>query len=158
MLPHCDSVLLSCIDWRLHPYLGAYVRNAYGTADLIAIPGAVKRLFGENSDQQLFADIQLSVDLHQSKTIVLTMHRDCGAYGGSSAFANDHEQEFAHHTKVLADAAQVIHKVFAQFMIVTLFLELDVRNGRWVCSPTELGRSGLLLDAAFSPHASAEVS
>lgn len=155
---HCDSVLVSCIDWRLHPYVDMFVHNIYGSADLISVPGAVKGILDETPDEQIFADIELSLKLHNPKTIVLTAHRDCGAYGGSAAFDNDCEREFFHHAEVLAKAAEVIHEKFSELTIVTLFLELDERGGRWVCTPIEVGSSGIQLDGTFTPRESADVA
>ena len=154
----CDAVVISCIDWRLHPYVGMFTHNTYGTIDFISLAGAVKGLVDEQQNEDLISNIELSLKLHSPSTIVLTSHRDCGAHGGSAKFENDREQEFSHHARVLGQAEAVIREKFPKLSVVKLFLELDGRNGRWVCIPADLSESGFGFDTAAPSRESAEVA
>ena len=132
MSHNCKAIAFTCIDWRLHPQLEELLKEHCGVFDLCATAGAVKGLHNSSSQDFFLNQIEISVKLHSPETIILTVHRDCGAYGGSGAFANK-DEEFAHHSKVLEETADFLKAKFPEFKIEKFFIELEERDGKWQC-------------------------
>ena len=64
--------------------------------DRIRVAGGAKCLTGQDreADRQFVLDqIRKSIRLHQTETVFLMLHSDCGAYGGLAAFDNDAAKE-----------------------------------------------------------------
>lgn len=75
--------------------------------DLVAAPGAAKKILEETSREDMLGAFSIAANLHGVKTIVLVHHEDCGAYGGSKKFPDrDSEQNF--HEGALREAAKLV--------------------------------------------------
>lgn len=129
----CPAIIFGCIDWRLHPGLEDIFSKKYHRFDLCATAGSLKGFSEPSIKNFLFKQITISQNLHQSKTIVLTMHRDCGAYGGSQSFAGP-EAEFKHHQKELQKIGRLLSQKFPGLKIETFFVELKTKGNVWACS------------------------
>jgi carbonic anhydrase len=94
---HCDTALVSCIDWRLDRggTLRAEMKRVFGSEayDLIALPGGAKNLVLPKFWNPLalcralwvrrlaLSYLSLAMRLHGVRRIILAVHTDCGAYG-----------------------------------------------------------------------------
>ncbi|MEK9165605.1 MAG: carbonic anhydrase [Patescibacteria group bacterium] len=126
--PHyCNAIVFVCIDWRLHPKIEADFKKKYGRFDLCATAGSIKGFFDPEIKKFLLKQIEISHKLHHTKTVVLTFHRDCGAYGGSSSFA-DRDDEKRRAKIELNKAEKIISKKFPQLKIIKQFIELEGKN------------------------------
>jgi carbonic anhydrase len=78
---------------------------------------------GEGADRSV-ADSQIakSIKLHDTEKVVLMVHMDCGGYGGSKAFDNDHQKEWDHHVAELDKAAANIQSNFPQIKEIECWL------------------------------------
>ncbi len=84
----------------------SWVSSAKGfkNFDLVKIAGGAKALAGDASPERDFvlSQIKTSVRLHGTKRIVLMLHRDCGAYGGSKSFENADGEVTSHAERLVA--------------------------------------------------------
>jgi carbonic anhydrase len=118
---HCEAILVSCVDFRVWEAFVTFVKERMDVHDfdLSSQPGGVKNLI-EHGEALLedkkcvieggLGGVFVSCRLHGMKTVVLTAHEDCGAYGGAKAFAS-RELERAHHLAQLRRARFVIEEV-----------------------------------------------
>jgi carbonic anhydrase len=86
-----DACVVWCYDDRFYKLLKAFGKQeGFTHIDLVKIAGGAKALAGEASPDRDFVlnQIKTSVRLHGTKRVVLMLHRDCGAYGGSKSFAD----------------------------------------------------------------------
>jgi carbonic anhydrase len=84
-----DACVVWCFDDRFYKLLKAFGKQeGFAHIDLVKIAGGAKALAGEASPDRDFVvnQIKTSVRLHGTKRIILMLHRDCGAYGGSKSF------------------------------------------------------------------------
>lgn len=132
MSHNCPAIVFTCIDWRLHPCVEELLKERYGAFDLCVTAGAAKGFSDPVARDFLLSQIEISQKLHNSDTVVLAMHRDCGAYGGSGAFA-DKEAEFAHHSKILEETAGLTKSRFPELKLEKFFIDLEEKDGEWRC-------------------------
>lgn len=120
----CQALVFVCIDWRLHPKIEADFKKKYGRFDVCATAGAIKGFSDPIVKNFFLKQIEISRKLHHIKTVVLTIHRDCGAYGGSGAFANADDEK--RRAKIELDKAEeIIIKKFPNLKIIKQFIEFD---------------------------------
>jgi carbonic anhydrase len=102
----CTNALVRCIDFRLEPAIQKYLNdnNLAGDTDIIAFAGAVKDI---NDGLAVAGQLELSHQLHATKTIILMNHTDCGGYGGRAAFEG-REAEWEHHVAELNKAKEAM--------------------------------------------------
>ncbi len=72
--------------------------------------------------------------LHETKTVFLMLHSDCGAYGGLAAFADDKEKEALNHLAELRRAAAFVNSQVPELKVRCCFVDFE---GVW-----ELGSEG----------------
>jgi carbonic anhydrase len=96
------------MDFRLQKAIDIWMadKNLPGDCDMISVAGAGKDL-AANPEGFVATQVNLSCQLHETKTILLMHHTDCGAYGGHAAFPS-REDERAHHLAEMAKAEEVI--------------------------------------------------
>ena len=111
----CEAVVLHCIDFRFRNMLNDYLHKRFPEGyDLVSVAGSVKRLALDPLENNFVLDqIRASHKLHEPKTMVLIQHEDCGAYGGSKAFA-DFQEELDTQKSELEKAEQILKKEFPQ--------------------------------------------
>lgn len=109
----------------LHEYMMGQGIKSY---DLVAVPGSGKAILDEKSRASIVNAVKISLELHESKTIYIIHHRDCGAYGGRKAFQSS-ELELEHHKSELKNARQLLQKEIGSFIpIKTVFFDTEVDN------------------------------
>ncbi|MGC9046677.1 MAG: carbonic anhydrase [Minisyncoccia bacterium] len=127
----CSAVLFTCLDWRLHPQIENYFKQKYRTFDLCVVAGSLKGLLDKTTQDYFLKQIEISQKLHNSKTIILTMHKDCGAYGGSLNF-KDPKEEFSHHKNILAKTEKIVFQKFPKTKVLKYFINLEFKKDKWV--------------------------
>jgi hypothetical protein len=121
------SVLVMCIDYRFWPHALPVFQKKYGVFDLIEMAGGAKSLVSplEIEDKiTLFENIEISINLHNSKQLILTNHIDCGAYGGSKNF-NSHKEEIIFHENELRQVKIIAQNKFPKLKILTFMITKD---------------------------------
>lgn len=96
--------------------------------DPIRVAGGAKCLAGSDSDadrQFVLEQIQKSVALHATDTVVLMLHSDCGAYGGLSAFDNDAAREAENHRQDLHRAMEFLQQKVPGLKIHGYFVDFE---------------------------------
>jgi len=103
-----DWVLLSCMDYRLTSELAAYM-DSRGLKDgydhLILAGASLGALTNQRPDwgRTFWQHLDVALDLHKVKKVMVMDHRDCGAYRvflGEEA-VDTPEKELAAHTHYL---------------------------------------------------------
>lgn len=108
----CDGLVRCCIDFRFWHLIVRYVEEnfSFDGWDLSSEAGGVKSILDQAEREAGVKGILISCRLHSMKTIILVAHEDCGAYGGSKAFASaDAEREF--HIGQLHYAHDIIEEI-----------------------------------------------
>jgi hypothetical protein len=112
----CDAAIVSCFDNRFQLAFTKYFKRVgILNSDPIKVAGGAKSLASPEcaGDREfLLEQIHISIRLHQTKLVVLTLHSDCGAYGGlSGAFDNDVELEARCQAEELRRAATCLRAI-----------------------------------------------
>ncbi len=120
-----DACVIWCFDDRFSGLLGAFTEG-FSNFDLVKVAGGAKALAeGPSSDRDfVLGQIRASVRLHGTKKIVLMLHRDCGAYGGSKQFM-DADAEAAFYRDQLAAAEEFLKGEMADVPTEAYFADLD---------------------------------
>ncbi len=136
-LYRADATVLWCFDDRFSTVCRKFLRRiGVQRADVISIAGGAKALAspGDESEREfVLSQIALSIRLHGSTRIILTLHSDCGAYGGVAAFGNKAQAEATHHWGEIARAAEVARQKFPGVAVESYFLDFE---GVWVHEQT----------------------
>jgi carbonic anhydrase len=93
----CSHALVRCIDFRLGPAIRDYLNenDLYGNTDIISLAGAAKDI-AQTDDSFAEGQVSLSNKLHETNTVILMNHTDCGGYGGSAAFSSKEDERTKH--------------------------------------------------------------
>jgi carbonic anhydrase len=120
-----DACVVWCFDDRFSGLLNVFVKD-FKNYDLVKVAGGAKALAGEASPERDFVldQIKKSIALHGTKKVILMLHRDCGAYGGSKSFA-DMETEKSNQTNQLAAAKKFLTSEIPNIPIDIYFAEFD---------------------------------
>jgi hypothetical protein len=131
----CDAAVVWCFDNRFELLLRKLVKRL-GLAyfDPIRIAGGTKYLASADSpdspdaerDRQFVLEqIRISMRLHETKTVILMLHSDCGAYGGLAAFGGDAEKEAQNHCTDLQRAAFYLLSQIPELTVKTYFVDFE---------------------------------
>jgi len=131
------KLLFACLDWRLHPAIENYFVRENVACDMCITAGSIKDLINPETRNFFIKQIETSKNLHHCQEAILTMHMDCGAYGGSAAFSG-REEEIACYTEELRRAKEIIAGCFPGLAVKTWLVGLDEKNGEWEISPEEI--------------------
>src|SRR5215467_661399 len=97
----CEAAIVWCFDNRFETVLRKLIKRLQiEYFDPIRIAGGTKCLASPDRESDrdfLIEQIRLSMRLHDTKSVILMLHSDCGAYGGLAAFENDSDTEAQHH-------------------------------------------------------------
>jgi carbonic anhydrase len=127
--PRAHYTAMTCIVWclddRFSGLLGAFSKDL-ANFDLVKIAGGAKALAGGASPERDFVlnQIKTSIRLHSTKRIVLMLHRDCGAYGGSKNFA-DEDAEKDYYMSQCATAKEFLAEEISDLPIDAYFADFD---------------------------------
>jgi hypothetical protein len=108
-----------CFDARFADLYNEFLTQrgfAHSNIDAVKGAGGAQALAGEDSPDRAVAQSQLakSIKLHHTDRVILMVHMDCGGYGGSKAFNDDHQAEWNHHAVELKKAAGFVHAEFPE--------------------------------------------
>lgn len=114
-----EACVVWCFDARFAGAYGQFLAKRGFPEDKIdAVKGAggAQALAAESgSDHETFrSQIEKSIKLHNTERVILTLHMDCGGYGGSKAFDNDHDKEWEHHVAELLKAEAFVREEFPE--------------------------------------------
>jgi len=102
----CPLAVIKCVDFRFREPDQEFVVKGLGYRhfDLYSWPGSAKEVLKNNGFKTSLADkiISVSRNLHNIKKFLLLWHWDCGAYGGSSAFASAEAEEEQYRKDLMA--------------------------------------------------------
>ncbi len=78
----CKNMIVQCMDFRIQPAIGKWLteKGYAGDTDCVSFAGSCEE------KELVMRMVDLSCRIHGTEHIILTMHEDCGAYGGSAAF------------------------------------------------------------------------
>lgn len=125
----CSSALIRCMDFRLTSAINKWLeeKGIMDDCDIISVAGISKSIAeDENSTDAKFIlnQIELSVKLHDTKTLYLIHHTDCGAYGGHSAF-EDLETEKQKYNSDMAKAKELINTKFSDLEVKLVLVSIE---------------------------------
>jgi len=130
---HCDASVVGCFDNRFEVVSKKLLKRiGVVQPDPIKIAGGAKSLASpEEEFHRTFVldQIRKSIRLHGTERVILTLHSDCGAYGGlSGRFHGDAQTEAAYYRGEFERA-----KVFLRGTIPGLTVECFLLNfeGAW---------------------------
>src|SRR3989339_1609874 len=126
----CSSALIRCMDFRLTDAINKWLeeKGIMNDCDMISVAGIAKVIADDPDSPEakfILKQFELSKKLHNTKTLYLMHHTDCGAYGGHKAFANLEEEK----AKYLADmekAREVIKSVVPDLEVK--FVLADIKD------------------------------
>lgn len=129
-----EALLLNCIDYRLTGATTRYMahRKMAGKYDQFILAGAS---LGANTDKYpawattFWDHVQVAIDLHHIRRIVVMDHRDCGAYKvilGKDLAADPHEEFIVHARYMRALRAEIVKK-HPELGVELLLMGLDGR-------------------------------
>lgn len=124
------SLLFNCLDWRLHPQVENFFQKISGSYDLCITAGSIKGLIDQTSRNYFLNQIKISNELHDCQEVVLAMHMDCGAYGGSKAFESE-DAEFNHHKEQLRLAESIVKATFPALPVSLCLIVLKKVENEW---------------------------
>jgi carbonic anhydrase len=124
-----DAVVLSCFDHRFDLVLRKYLKKiGILTPDTIKIAGGAKSLVSPESDADrefVFEQVRKSIRLHGTERAILTVHSDCGTYGGLALFKGDVSAEAAHHCDQARRAARILSGSFTGIDVQAYFMNFE---------------------------------
>jgi hypothetical protein len=131
------KLLFACLDWRLHPAIENYFLNFADGCDLCVTAGSVKGLIDSATQSYFLEQINISKKLHNCQAVVLTMHMDCGAYGGSRAFPAEAD-ETANCQDQLSQAKTFVEQNFPEMPVETYIIGLRRNETGWDIQPQKV--------------------
>jgi carbonic anhydrase len=125
-----DSVVLSCMDFRLMDDVGVYLdgRGLKNNYDHLILAGASLGAVTSNYPhwgQAFFEHLGLAIKLHNVHRAILIDHRDCGAYRLIFGKDTKGEEEKKLHATQLHHLAKLIHEKHQKLTIETYLMDLD---------------------------------
>ena len=131
-------LLFNCLDWRLHPQVENYFLERHDGCDLCVTAGSLKGLIEEETRAYFLGQIEISKQLHNCQGVILTMHMDCGAYGGSKNFECK-AAETTHYENILGEAKKIVLAAFPDLAVEKYIIELESSDGGWLSKPVIVG-------------------
>ena len=117
-----------CFDLRFNLAFHKFLKRIGApNYDLIKVAGGAKCLASPDhrSEREFVLDqIRKSMQLHRTTRVVLMVHSDCGAYGGSAAF-EDAGAEASHHERELRQAAVLLRDAIPDLTVEGYFVDFE---------------------------------
>lgn len=116
-----------CFDARFSEAFDGFLEKrgfSKSDIDLVKRAGGAQALAAESGfgKDDATDEIKKSIMLHRPERLILMVHMDCGAYGGSKAFESDHAKEWEHHTAELARADKFARREFPEIKEVECWI------------------------------------
>jgi carbonic anhydrase len=126
----CDAAILWCFDNRFELGFRKFLKRiGVVHSDPIKVAGGAKCLASPESESErtfVLEQIRKSMRLHGTKTVILMVHSDCGAYGGlDGAFHGDAQAEAAHHERELCVAAAKLVEAIPELEVRGYFVDFE---------------------------------
>ena len=122
-----DAFVVRCFDNRFWKVIKHFIKDRNmkhidtespaGGAKVFSSPEAAGDL------DYMFRELDKSVKLHHTKTVMLFSHHDCGAYGGFLRFDNNSDKELDFHRFEHHRGAQSIRERFPNLKVETYFVD-----------------------------------
>jgi hypothetical protein len=114
-----EACIVWCYDARFADLYNYFLlERGFSESKVDAVKGAggAQALAGEAGADRVVAESQIakSIKLHHAERVILMMHEDCGAYGGTKAFGDDVQVELGHHLGELRKAADFVRATFPE--------------------------------------------
>ncbi|MDP2599039.1 MAG: hypothetical protein Q8P49_04365 [Candidatus Liptonbacteria bacterium] len=123
-----DAFVSWCFDDRFSAALEALKeKRGFKYSDVVEWAGGAKDLASSITAEReaQLGQIKKSIVLHKTKRVVLMVHVDCGAFGGSKAFGNDREEERGHLVSQLNAAEQTVKEAFPGIDVEKVMVDFD---------------------------------
>jgi len=127
-----DALLLNCIDYRLTAATTRYMaaNRMAGKYDQFILAGAS---LGAKTDKfpswgtAFWEHVQVAIDLHGIRKVIVMDHRDCGAYKAilGKDLAGNPKEEFAVHAALMRALKADIGKKHPNLAVELLLMDLD---------------------------------
>jgi carbonic anhydrase len=126
----CDAATISCFDSRFQKSFERHFEKlGIRLADPIKVAGGAKALCSPNDEAErefMLSQIRTSVRLHQTRLVILTLHSDCGAYGGlAGAFGGDPRLEAQRQEEELRCAAKNLQAAIPGIEVQAYFADFE---------------------------------
>ena len=128
MSHNCSSALIRCMDFRLTDAINKWMeeKGIVDDCDMISVAGIAKVIADDPESPEakyVLKQFELSKKLHNTQTLYLMHHTDCGAYGGHKAFANL-EEERAKYIADMEKACEVIKSVVPELEVKMVLADI----------------------------------
>lgn len=127
-----DAAVVWCYDHRFSvAFTKLLKREGVKNADPIRVAGGAKVLASpdQESDRKFVLEqIRISMKLHDTDTVILMLHSDCGAYGGLAAFGHDVQSEAENHRREMHRAAEFLKREIPELNVKAYFVDF---GGVW---------------------------
>lgn len=126
---HCSAGVVHCEDFRFWHQLHEFLKTKYDLDffDLVSLAGgggAVVACNLDNPEDITTKSINVPFALHGADTLIVFNHRDCGAFGGSAKFNQNHDQEQAFHFDQLRQAKTKLSQKYPDKTIITVYADI----------------------------------
>ena len=125
----CDAAVVECYDNRFEIVFRKLLKRiGVFYPDPIRVAGGAKCLAvpEHDSDRQFVLEqIRKSRLLHGTRTVVLMLHSDCGAYGGLAEFNDDASKEAENHNSDLMRAAAFLQSEIPELLVKAFYVDFD---------------------------------
>ncbi len=125
----CEAAVVWCFDNRFELLLRKLLKRlGIVYFDPIRIAGGTKYLASSDDEggrQFVLEQVRISVRLHETSTVILMLHSDCGAYGGLATFGNDAEKEARNHCADLQRAASYLLSQIPDLTVRPYFVDFE---------------------------------
>jgi carbonic anhydrase len=125
----CDAAVVWCYDNRFETVFRKLLKRiGVFYSDPIRVAGGAKCLASpehESDRQFVLEQIRKSMRLHGTRTVVLMLHSDCGAYGGLAAFNGDAGKEAQNHKTDLKRAADFLQSTVPELTVKAFYVDFD---------------------------------
>lgn len=125
----CDAAIVWCFDNRFELALNKLIKRlGLEHCDRIRVAGGAKSLAGQDREaDRLFVleQIRKSIRLHETETVILMLHSDCGAYGGLAHFNNDATQESEELCRDLQRGKEFLEKSIPGIKVRPCFVDFE---------------------------------
>jgi hypothetical protein len=122
-----DAAVVWCFDFRFDAAFRKLLKRiGVLSPDAVRVAGGAKSLASpqQESEREFILDqVRKSIRLHKTRTAVLMLHSDCGAYGGLAAFDGDTRKEAQHHAADLQRAATFLKQQIPELTVKAYFVD-----------------------------------